>query len=156
MINGENVTEMFIDGKVRKAKKASDGYMHFWLSDGTSIKVHRAVMERHIGRKLTKDEHIHHIDGDRTNNSLSNLRLMTRGEHSKLHRKQEIKEGKILFGNNNEKRKKKIKGTNRDGKTIFFDSFAEARQNGFSHAFDCCKGNRKTDKGYRWEYVNGN
>lgn len=52
---------------------------------------------------------------------------------------------------------KKVKGTEiKTGQEIFFNSIQEAKHNGF-HAGDickCCKGQRKTSKGYRWEYIN--
>lgn len=37
---------------------------------------HRLVMEQHLGRFLTENEVIHHKDGVRDNNELSNLQLM--------------------------------------------------------------------------------
>ena len=46
---------------------------------------HRIVMENHLGRVLTADEVVHHIDGDKFNNDISNLRLMSNDEHVKLH-----------------------------------------------------------------------
>ena len=46
---------------------------------------HRIVMEKHLGRSLSTDEHIHHIDGDRVNNEIGNLLLTTNSEHRKLH-----------------------------------------------------------------------
>ena len=46
---------------------------------------YRLIMEKHLGRYLTKDEIIHHIDGDVTNNKIENLEVMTRGEHCRLH-----------------------------------------------------------------------
>jgi hypothetical protein len=46
---------------------------------------YRWVMEQHLGRELSPDEVIHHIDGDKTNDDLSNLQLMTQSEHAKLH-----------------------------------------------------------------------
>lgn len=48
-------------------------------------RVHRLIMEKHLGRKLSKKEIVHHIDGNRQNNSLGNLEVLTRSEHSKLH-----------------------------------------------------------------------
>jgi hypothetical protein len=36
---------------------------------------HRLVMARHLNRPLRADETVHHIDGDRQNNNLSNLQL---------------------------------------------------------------------------------
>jgi hypothetical protein len=47
---------------------------------------HRLVMEQIIGRYLTADEVVHHIDGNRANNCPDNLQLMTRGDHTALHR----------------------------------------------------------------------
>lgn len=55
-------------------------------------------MEQHLGRKLKKGEVVHHIDGNKTNNNINNLQLMTAKEHSKMHREKEIKAGKPLFG----------------------------------------------------------
>jgi hypothetical protein len=50
------------------------------------IQQHIIVMEQHLGRRLAKGECVHHIDEDRANNDLSNLRLMSNGEHCRLHR----------------------------------------------------------------------
>lgn len=49
--------------------------------------VHRRKMENELGRKLKYNEVVHHIDGDKLNNDLSNLQLMTRQEHIEIHRK---------------------------------------------------------------------
>lgn len=42
---------------------------------------HRLIMEEYIGRFLRKDEDIHHINKNRQDNRIENLRLMTHGEH---------------------------------------------------------------------------
>lgn len=80
-------------GKVKRAAERYDcgeytthvkrnGYL--WISVPTGVTgkkggilEHRYVMSRHIGRQLTKQETVHHIDGDRTNNELSNLELFS-------------------------------------------------------------------------------
>jgi hypothetical protein len=49
------------------------------------VLAHRFIMEKFIGRFLKKDEVVHHIDGNMENNSIENLLLMTRGEHTRLH-----------------------------------------------------------------------
>lgn len=41
------------------------------------VREHILVMEKHLGRYITKDEHVHHIDMDKFNNSLENLHLFS-------------------------------------------------------------------------------
>lgn len=64
------------------------------------IAEHRLIMEKKIGRYLTKQEVVHHIDGNRKNNKLSNLKLFANdGEHMKIgHPKHCKKIGKINKG----------------------------------------------------------
>lgn len=47
---------------------------------------HRAVMARLLGRWPTSREHVHHINGDKTDNRPENLTLMDWAEHSREHR----------------------------------------------------------------------
>ena len=52
------------------------------------VKEHRYVMEQHIGRSLTTDEVVHHVNGVRDDNRIGNLQIMTRSAHSLLPRKE--------------------------------------------------------------------
>lgn len=74
-----------------------NGYEITYIGNNVGIKTHRKVMEEHIGRKLLPKELIHHIDGNKLNNKIENLKIVTPSEHSKLHRKKDIEEGKKLF-----------------------------------------------------------
>lgn len=47
---------------------------------------HRLVVERFIGRQLKKTEIVHHINGNRKDNRIENLMVMSQSEHMKLHR----------------------------------------------------------------------
>lgn len=49
------------------------------------VKEHRLVMEKELGRILNDDEYIHHIDGNRQNNDIQNLRLISAKEHAQEH-----------------------------------------------------------------------
>ena len=53
--------------------------------NGKQIPEHRFIVEQFINRKLTKSEIIHHTDGDKSNNKLSNLYLFTRSKHIAFH-----------------------------------------------------------------------
>jgi ribosomal protein L37AE/L43A len=52
--------------------------------DGKQVREHRYVMEQFLGRKLLTNEHIHHINGDPTDNRIENLQVLTNSEHQKL------------------------------------------------------------------------
>lgn len=60
----------------------SNGYYRFLDSD---ILVHRYIASKKIGRKLTSDEVVHHIDGNKKNNRPNNLKVCNREEHSYIH-----------------------------------------------------------------------
>lgn len=47
--------------------------------------VHRKIMENYLGRKLKNNEIVHHKDMNKLNNDISNLEVLTRSEHTKLH-----------------------------------------------------------------------
>lgn len=46
---------------------------------------HRYLVAKKIGRPLTRNEIVHHIDHNKENNSLDNLELTTRADHMRKH-----------------------------------------------------------------------
>jgi hypothetical protein len=46
------------------------------------MKTYRQVMEEKIGRKLKREEIVHHIDGDSCNNDIKNLKIVSAKEHN--------------------------------------------------------------------------
>lgn len=65
-------------------KNDANPYVRIFV-DGVCMYKHRHVMQQHLGRELTSEEIIHHIDGDKINNALSNLMIVTGQEHMILH-----------------------------------------------------------------------
>jgi hypothetical protein len=49
------------------------------------IYLHRAILEKKLGRYLEPDEQADHIDGDKDNNAPSNIQLKKLGPHQKEH-----------------------------------------------------------------------
>lgn len=59
-------------------------YKHY-KKKGEETLLHRHIMEEHLGRKLSYNEVVHHINGNKRDNRIENLMVMTRAEHSRLH-----------------------------------------------------------------------
>jgi len=49
------------------------------------IRKHILIVSEKLGRPLTDNEVVHHIDENKSNNDLSNLQLMTKYEHKSFH-----------------------------------------------------------------------
>ena len=136
--------------------------------NGKHIDEHRLVMEQYLKRKLNKNEIVHHKDGDKSNNNIDNLEVMSLSDHSRLHQlgnhksldtKEKIKQNteKLWKDSNFDSIKKSVSAydstTGEFVKT--FSSIRDAASFGFNrrHIFNCCSGKRKQHHGYIWKYT---
>jgi hypothetical protein len=74
-----------------------DNYIKLYLADGSVVDEHRYLMTTLLGRELSNDEHVHHRDENKKNNSLDNLVLLSKEEHLALHRKELIERTRLLL-----------------------------------------------------------
>lgn len=78
-----------------KSVRMLNGYRVVYLPEHTSsmasanwlgyVYEHIVVAEKFLGRKLCKDEVVHHLDMDRANNRVENLLVLLSSQHTKLH-----------------------------------------------------------------------
>lgn len=59
--------------------------MGYLVDSSTGRRVHRILMEKHLGRALLEDELIHHLNGNPSDNRIENMVLTTRSEHKGLY-----------------------------------------------------------------------
>jgi len=75
-------------------KERSDGYIKIYLpthplaTKGGYVMEHILVMEEFVGKIITRDQVVHHVNKIRNDNRISNLLLMTFKEHASFHMKE--------------------------------------------------------------------
>jgi hypothetical protein len=77
--------------KGRKFFKTKHGY---WRStDKPYVTMHRWVWQSEVG-KIPQNHHVHHIDGNKDNNAIENLTVISPSEHAALHSRKYVEANK--------------------------------------------------------------
>lgn len=154
--------EVFEDGRIwsYKTKKflkptTKNGYKVVCLYDNEGnmkqYLLHRVIYESITGSPIPEGLQVNHIDENKENNNITNLNLMTPKENSNWGTGIQRQSKARING----KRSKAV-GAFKNGVLIFtFPSTRESGRQGFDQAnvAACCRGERKTYKGYTWKYL---
>ena len=63
-----------------------DGRLRVYVRETKkTISYPKYLMEKELGRKLSPNEHVHHMDEDPLNNEVTNLKVMTDSDHARGH-----------------------------------------------------------------------
>ena len=91
--------------------------------NGKKIDEHRYIMEQYLGRKLARDEVVHHKDGNKANNDIENLELTILSEHTRQHQL-----GNILSEETRQKISEALKGHKSINRKLDDDQVARIRE----------------------------
>ena len=140
----------YIRNKWLKPKIDKKGYQRVFLYDNEGkrkyYQVHRIVYETFSGEPIPPNMQVNHIDENKENNARNNLNLMSPKQNTN-------------WGTCISRRVKKISkqvGAFKNGELVMtFQSTQEASRQGFcqTSVASCCRGERKTHKGYTWKYL---
>lgn len=82
--------------KRHKTYVTKEGYIQVYkpsnpmARDNGYVAQHRLVASKMIKRPLSSDEIVHHIDGNKLNNKPSNLQVVTKSEHWRIHNQKQM------------------------------------------------------------------
>lgn len=150
--------------KILKPQDNGSGYKYVNLGANNRFYIHRLVLETFSPNENAKNLEVDHIDTNRSNNILSNLRWCTRVENLNniitVEHKKSCNAGEKSgmfgkFGKDNPSSVAIIGTSIKDGSIIYFDSLTQAKQEkGYnqSNISTCLNGKAKTAYGYKWSY----
>lgn len=157
LVKSKNGSFRYREPKLKKTTLANTGYLEVRLSKegkNRTCSVHRIVAIAFIQNPWQKAT-VDHIDRDRTNNNISNLRWCSLSENMR----NPLTISHISKLSSQKKHTKQYKGVVRisiaDGATKTYESLCSTSRGGFSPhcVYTVCSGRKKTHKGYKWMYL---
>lgn len=141
-------------GKCKETEKTkghlNKGYRCFTFNNGKKVRVHRTVKFSFEPTENPEIYAVHHRDGNKENNDLSNLQILTHKEHNELEMK--IGNNRIgLYGKKSLAFKGLIGNFNKEGYLLnIFQGAFELKLNGFYYksVYKVVVGKLKTHKGF--------
>lgn len=103
------------NGSIKLRKKEvwwtdAKGYIQgkVWIDENTQIRVkqHRWIMEQFLKRRLNPNEDIHHINGNKKDNRIVNLQVISHSGHTKISNCRAYKKGYKLNLSVNERKRR--------------------------------------------------
>ena len=136
--------------------------------NGKRIDEHRRVAELAFGKKRVSGMVVHHKNGDKKDNRIENLELMTLSEHTRMHmtghtasiesrKKQGMSRRKFLLKKGS-RRNESVVRMSLDGKEVkIYDTMWDVEGDGFRswHVKEVCEHmpKRKTHGGFKWMFL---
>ena len=155
-VNSKAGSKAMLHGKMLKQYTDKDGYQRIGLHKDViskTVGVHRLVAEAFIPNPNNLPV-IDHINGNRQDNRVENLRWFTVKLNNST---QQAKEKKSLAAFKRTDNKVKIRQSSIDGEHIkdYNSSMDIQRELGFERAaiIRCCRGKQHTSYGYKWDYM---
>lgn len=122
-------------------------------------RLHQYIWMAANGCDIPNDYDVHHIDGNKLNNSIYNLELVEHKIHISEHKKgivlsEETKKKMSESQINDPSKSKQVMQYTLNGELVkIWDSIKDTERSGFSQVGKCCKGIYKQHKGFIWKYI---
>ncbi len=75
---------VIVEGLIYKGKPVSLDLVTGYLRISTGELHHRALMQETARCKLGKNEHVHHLNGNKSDNRIENLRVVDWSDHARI------------------------------------------------------------------------